>query len=164
MPREELAAERSNEREVILKDRLTAALLRLNEWMTADQAQRVIFNLQHVDETGLLRNQKIHEYLSYGMPLTVERNGRQETPTARFFDFDYPQPNVGLNEYVVTTQFRVRRANERAQTEDDEKVIKPDLVLFVNGIPLVVIEAKSPSLLEVWKTKAVQQTAPLSGS
>ncbi len=157
VPREELAEERSNERGLILKDRLIAALLRLNEWMTADQAQRVIFNLQHVDETGLMRNQKIHEYLSYGMPLTVERNGRQETPTVRFFDFDYPQPTVGLNEYVVTTQFRVRRANERAQTEDDEKVIKPDLVLFVNGIPLVVIEAKSPSLLEVWKTKAVQQ-------
>ena len=80
-----------------------------------------------------------------------------DTPTVRFFDFDHPQPNVGLNEYVVTTQFRVRRANERSTTEDDEKVIKPDLVLFVNGIPLVVIEAKSPSLLEVWKTKAVQQ-------
>ena len=155
--REDLAEERANEREVILKDRLIAALMRLNEWMTVEQAQRVIFNLEHVDETGMLRNQRIHEYLSYGMPLTVERDGRQETPTVRFFDFDHPQPGVGLNEYVVTTQFRVRRANERSATEDDQKVIKPDLVLFVNGIPLVVIEAKSPSLLEVWKTKAVQQ-------
>ena len=155
--REDLAKERSNEREVVLKDRLISALMRLNEWMTADQAQRVIFNLEHIDETGMLRNQRIHEYLSYGMPLTVERGGRQETPTVRFFDFDHPQPGVGLNEYVVTTQFRVRRANERFTSEDDAKVIKPDLVLFVNGIPLVVIEAKSPSLLEVWKSKAVQQ-------
>ena len=157
VPREELAEERSNEREVILKQRLIEALLRLNEWMTTDQAQRVTFNLQHVDETGILRNQRIHEYLSYGMPLTVERNGRQETPTVRFFDFDHPQSGRGLNEYVVTTQFRVRRANERVKTEDDEKVIKPDLVLFVNGIPLVVIEAKSPSLMEEWKRKAVLQ-------
>ena len=155
--RTDMKAERPNERDIILTGRLTEALLRLNQWMTADQAQRVIFNLQHVDETGMRRNQRIHEYLSYGMPITVERDGRQESPTVQFFDFDHPQPNVGLNDYVVTTQFRVRRANERGQSEDDVKVIQPDLVLFVNGIPLVVIEAKSPSLLEVWKTKAVQQ-------
>ena len=160
VPREVLAAEREGEREVLLKGRLTAALRRLNEWMTEDQAQRVIFNLQHVDATGLARNQAIHTYLAYGMPLTIDLEGRQETPTVRFFDFDHPEPGAGLNEYVVTTQFRVRRGNERgggAASEDDEKVIKPDLVLFVNGIPLVVMEAKSPTLMEVWKTKAVKQ-------
>ena len=160
VPREVLAAEREGEREVLLRGRLTAALLRLNAWMTEDQAQRVIFNLQHIDATGLARNQAIHTYLAYGMPLTIDRDGRQETPTVRFFDFDNPEPGTGLNEYVVTTQFRVRRGNERggaASSEDDEKVIKPDLVLFVNGIPLVVLEAKSPSLLEVWRTQAVKQ-------
>lgn len=160
VPREVLAPEREDERGVLLTGRLTRALLRLNEWMTEDQAQRVIFNLQHIDATGLARNQRIHEYLVYGMPLTIDRGGRQETPTVRFFDFDHPEPGVGLNEYVVTTQFRVRRGNERGSertSEDDERVVKPDLVLFVNGIPLVVMEAKSPTLLEVWKTKAVRQ-------
>ena len=160
VPRESLAAEREGEREVLLRGRLTAALLRLNEWMTEDQAQRVIFNLQHVDATGLARNQAIHTYLAYGMPLTIDLEGRQETPTVRFFDFDHPEPDAGLNDYVVSTQFRVRRGNERGgdrASEDDERVVKPDLVLFVNGIPLVVMEAKSPSLLEVWKTQAVKQ-------
>ena len=52
---------------------------------------------------------------------------------------------MGLNEYVVTTQFRVRRGAERAG-DDDRRAVIPDLVLFVNGIPLVVMEAKSPSL------------------
>ena len=92
--------------------------------MTEDQAQRVIFNLQHVDATGLARNQAIHTYLAYGMPLTIDLEGRQETPTVRFFDFDHPEPGAGLNDYVVTTQFRVRRGNERggaAASEDDEK-------------------------------------------
>ena len=160
MPRAVLAAEHEDERGVLLAGRLSAALLRLNEWMTEDQAQRVIFNLQHLDATGLARNQRIHEYLVYGMPLTIDRGGGQETPSVRFFDFDYPEPGAGLNEYVVTTQFRVRRGNERGSAragEDDERAVIPDLVLFVNGIPLVVIEAKSPSLLEVWKTKAVRQ-------
>ena len=158
--REELAAEREGEREVLLTRRLTAALLRLNEWMTEDHAQRVIFNLRNIDASGLARNREIHTYLAYGMPLTIERDARQETPTVRFFDFDHPEPGVGLNDYVVTTQFRVRRASERGgarTSEDDEKVVKPDLVLFVNGIPLVVMEAKSPTLGDVWKTQAVRQ-------
>ena len=73
----------------------------------------------------------------------------------RFFDFDHPEG--GLNEFVVTTQFRVRRGSEKSDTEDDQRVIKPDLVLFVNGIPLVVMEAKSPSLMDVWKSQAVRQ-------
>ena len=41
--------------------------------------------------------------------------------------------------------------------EDDEHMVIPDLVLFVNGIPLVVMEAKSPLLLEAWRSKAVRQ-------
>ena len=160
MPREELAAERNDERDVLLTERLTDTLLRLNEWMTEDHAQRVIFNLRNIDASDLARNREIHTYLAYGMPLTIERDGRQETPTVRFFDFDHPEPGVGLNDYVVTTQFRVRRASERGgarTSEDDEKVVKPDVVLFVNGIPLVVMEAKSPTLGDVWKTQAVRQ-------
>ena len=89
------------------------------------------------------------------MSLTVDTNRGRETPTVRFFDFDHPEG--GLNEYVVTTQFRVRRGNERGRVEDDERMVIPDLVLFVNGIPLVVMEAKSPSLLDVWKSNAVRQ-------
>ena len=64
VPREELAEERDDERDVLLYGRLTAALMRLNQWMTEDQAQRVIFNLQHLEATGLARNQAVHEYLS----------------------------------------------------------------------------------------------------
>ncbi len=49
VPREALAAERGGEREALLKGRLKAALLRLNEWMTEEQAVRVIFDLEHMD-------------------------------------------------------------------------------------------------------------------
>ena len=123
--------------------------------MTEAQADRVIFELEHIDALGMTRNQRVHEYLTYGMPLTIDRSGSQRTRTVRFFDFDHPEG--GLNEFVVTTQFRVRRGNERGGPENDERMVIPDLVLFVNGIPLVVMEAKSPSLLDVWKTKAVRQ-------
>ena len=155
VPRESLAAERGGEREVLLKERLRAALLRLNEWLTEAQADRVIFELENVNATGMTRNQAVHEYLTYGMPLTVDGPRGRDTRTVRFFDFDHPES--GLNEFVVTTQFRVRRGNERDGPEDDERLVIPDLVLFVNGIPLVVMEAKSPSLLDVWKSQAVRQ-------
>ena len=147
--------ERNNERETLLKGRLRTALLRLNEWITEEQAERVIFNLEHVDATGMARNRAVHEYLTYGMPMDVDGQGGRRTRSVRFFDFDHP--DGGLNEFVVTTQFRVRRGNERSNIDDDERMVIPDLVLFVNGIPLVVMEAKSPSLMDVWKSQAVRQ-------
>lgn len=155
VPRETLALERGDEREVLLKGRLKAALMRLNEWMTEEQADRAIFDLEHIDATGMARNQAVHEYLTYGMPLTVDGLRGRDSRIVRFFDFEYP--DGGLNEFVVTTQFRVRRGNERGGPEDDERMVIPDLVLFVNGIPLVVMEAKSPSLMDVWKSQAVRQ-------
>ena len=153
--RDALAEERLDERDVLLRGRLKRALLKLNEWMTEEQAARVIHNLERIEETGMARNQAVHEYLTYGMPLAVDAARGRETRTVRFFDFDHPEG--GLNEFVVTTQFRVRRANERGGPEDDERMVIPDIVLFVNGVPLVVMEAKSPSLMEVWKSRAVRQ-------
>ncbi len=155
VPRETLTAERGDERDVLLRRRLKAALLRLNEWMTEEQAERAVFDLEHVNATGMARNQAVHEYLTYGMPLTIDGPRGRDSRTVRFFDFEHPEG--GLNEFVVTTQFRVRRGSEWDGTEDDERLVIPDLVLFVNGVPLVVMEAKSPSLLEVWKSQAVRQ-------
>ena len=154
VPAEMLASERATEREVLLKDRLRAALLRLNDGLTWEQAERVIHDLERADGIGMARNRMVHEYLTYGMPLTVDGpDGRDRT--VRFFDFD--DPVGGLNEFVVTTQFRVLRGNEKGDLNDDQRVVIPDLVLFVNGIPLVVMEAKSPTWMEVWKTQAVRQ-------
>ena len=119
------------------------------------QAARIIFDLENINAVGMDRNQAVHEYLTFGMPLTVDGPRGRDSRNVRFFDFNHPES--GLNEFVVTTQFRVRRGNERAGLEDDERLVIPDLVLFVNGIPLVVMEAKSPSLMDVWKTRAVRQ-------
>ena len=115
----------------------------------------MIGELEHIDGSGIARNQRVHEDLIYGKPVSTATDSGRQSRIARFFDFDHPEG--GLNEFVVTTQFRVRRGNERRDLEDDQRVVKPDLVLFVNGIPLVVMEAKSPSLLDVWKSKAVRQ-------
>ena len=154
IPREALALEREDEREVLLRGRLRRALLRLNEWMTEDQADRVVFDLEHIDAVGMARNEIVHEYLTYGMPLDTDGPKGRRTRTVRFFDFDHP--DSGLNDFVVTTQFRVLSGSGRGDP-DDERAVIPDLVLFANGIPLVVMEAKSPALHDRWKSKAVSQ-------
>ena len=149
---EVLATDRGEGRDVLLKQRLARALRRLNEWMTEAQAERVLFELEHVEATGMARNQRVHEYLIHGMPLDMDTARGRETRIARFFDFDHP--DSGLNEFVVTTQFRVTRGGF---SENDRSAVIPDLMLFVNGIPLVVMEAKSPSIGDAWKTEAVRQ-------
>ena len=113
VPRDVLAKERAHQRDVLLRGRLKTALLRLNEWMTEEQANRAIFDLEHVDATGMARNSRIHEYLTYGMALTVDSGQGGRTRTVRFFDFDHPES--GLNEFIVTTQFRVRRSSDRGR-------------------------------------------------
>ncbi|MXX01703.1 MAG: type I restriction endonuclease subunit R [Acidimicrobiia bacterium] len=150
VPADQLEQERETEREVLLKSRLIGALLRLNEWMTAEQAKQVINNLEHIQATGMACNQAIHEYLTYGMPLVVDGQSSRNR-NVRFFDFEHPKG--GRNKFVVTTQFRVRRGVEGRSA--DERVIRADLVLFVNGIPLVVMEAKPPTL--GWRSEAVRQ-------
>ena len=150
-----LRVDRGDRREVLLKMRLRDALLRLNEWMTGEQADRVIHELENVNATGMARNQVVHEYLTYGMPLNVDVARGRQTRIVRFFDFE--RPEGGLNEFNVTTQFHVRRSGERGGGVDDERSVIPDLALFVNGIPLVVMEAKSPTLGSEWQSRAVRQ-------
>lgn len=158
VPRDILTPERDGGREVLLKGRLKAALLRLNDWLKDEEANRVIFNLENLDAIGIARNQAAHEVLTYGMAIEVETSSGRRTRTVQFFDFDHPDPRDRRNEFVVSTQMRIRRSNERGDgAEDDERLLIPDLVLFVNGLPLVVIEAKSPTLLDVWRHRAVRQ-------
>ena len=111
VPTETLASERPNERDVLLKDRLRAALPRLNEGLTGAQAERVIHDLERVDGLGMERNRLVHEYLTYGMPLTVNGPGSRDTRTVRFFDFDDPLETGRKARFgvVVTSNHAVMR-------------------------------------------------------
>lgn len=147
-----LAAERGGERDSLLGGRLRAALLRLNEWMTEHEAERVIGRLRRSEGVGVVENRRVHEWLIYGMPFGTGGGSGPRTRSVRFFDFENPEG--GRNDFVVTTQFPARGGRDR---------IVPDLVLFVNGIPLVVMEAKSPTVGPGWKTEAVEQLRRYQG-
>ena len=82
VPRDALTAERGGEREVSAEGAAAgSALLRLNEWMTEAQADRVIFDLEHIDATGMgLGARPVHEYLTYGMPIDRGRTAGKRFP------------------------------------------------------------------------------------
>ena len=150
---EALATDSDRGRSALLQQRLSAALLRLNEWMGEAEAERVIGRLGREEGAGIAENRRVHEQLIYGMSFDADGPGGRRTRTVRFFDFEHP--TGGRNEFLVTTQFRVAGPKD---------TVIPDLVLFVNGIPLVVMEAKSPTVGPRWKTEAVEQLLRYQGA
>lgn len=146
VPAEELLAERGgSERQPVLVSRLERALRRLNPWLTGDALRRAVRAVTHVEAADLMEaNEKAYVALTYGVAVEVEENGRRMSRTVRYFDFEDP----ANNELLVTRQYRV--AGQR-------KVIKPDVVVFVNGVPLAVIECKPPTLGDDWRFEATER-------
>lgn len=134
--------ERTHFGEVLLQSRLREALLRINTneqgepWLDEGRLRQAIGALERLGASKLMEaNQRATELLLAGT--TVEgdpqRDGGRDQ-LIRFIDFDHPK----RNDFLVINQFRV-------DTPGGQSFIVPDLVLFVNGIPLVVVECKSPA-------------------
>jgi len=134
--------ERTTFREVLLGGRLRDAVRRLNldqagqPWLDDRRVSQAVGALERLGARTLLEaNQAATELLLKGTPVEGEparHQGRDQI--ARFIDFEHPE----RNDFLVVNQFRV-------DVPGGQTFIVPDLVLFVNGIPLVVIECKSPS-------------------
>lgn len=134
--------ERESSREVLLKKRIAAALKRLNlrdgrPWLDEARIARVIRDLEQAAGHRLMEtNQSATELLLKG---TVAEGlsdwdfGRPQP--VRFIDFDNP----ANNDFLVINQFKVELTSGRGH-------VIPDAVLFVNGIPLVAAEFKSPGV------------------
>jgi type I restriction enzyme R subunit len=122
--------------EVLVEDHLREALIRLNGEIAVqpDRADDVLYRLRAiimgVRSDGLVKaNEEFAAWLNGERSMPFGEDG--EHVTVHLIDFD----DLEGNEYVVTTQFTYRAgATEK----------RPDLVLLINGIPLVVIEAKTP--------------------
>ena len=145
VPAEDLERERASFKEAILSRRLSKALKRLNLWLTATNVNKAVRAVTQIPAASLAAaNEKIHTSLTYGIALTQDRGRERKSQTVRFLDFD--QPNH--NEWIVTRQYKVLGT---------KKHVIPDVVAFVNGLPLAVIECKSPTIGDAWKTEAVKQ-------
>jgi type I restriction enzyme R subunit len=121
--------------EVLLEQELKEAIIRLNPEITAqpDLADEVIYKLRAVliavNQVGLEKaNEEFFKWMTGEKTMPFGENNRHVP--VRLIDFD----DVTNNSYIVTNQFRVHHRETKI----------PDVVLFINGLPLVVGEAKTP--------------------
>ena len=128
------AAERADYGEVVLRERLRSALARLNPNLPAnalEDAQRRL--TRPVGATLEARNRDFHRMVVAGVTVEyVDADGRVRGAQVRVLDFDESESNdwLAVNQFTV-----VENRHER----------RPDIVLFVNGLPLAVIELKNPA-------------------
>ena len=115
-----------------------------------ENIQSAIQRLKNVKYDGLLKtSESVYDLLTLGVALEQSVEGDLRSFTLNYIDWRNPENNV----YHVTAEFAVERY--RQQPGSQEKTARPDIVLFVNGIPFAVIECKSPKT-EV--AQAVSQT------
>jgi type I restriction enzyme R subunit len=137
--------ERSSRREVVLMASLKKNLAEINPHLTEESIDKAIRRVTHIQAEGLIEaNQKFHQDLVAGISIDQDIGARRQKQTVRFVDFDDPE----RNEFLVVNQFSVRGPKETD---------RPDMVIFINGIPLVVIECKSPVAKRAGITKAIRQ-------
>jgi type I restriction enzyme R subunit len=126
----------------ILRDRLAEAIHAINlgeddlPWLDDAQVDQAVTTLERTTAPGGLvaANEAVMQLLTKGT--TVEGPDGREVPV-HYIDFEHPE----RNNFLAVNQFRVDPPGGR-------KPIHPDIVCFVNGIPLVVIECKSPNVTE----------------
>jgi len=127
----ELLAERAEFGEVVLKTRLRDALARLNPSIDETIIDEVIRKLLHPSHVSLIRNNHTsHNYLVNGVPVDIVRPDGGHGVTVRVIDFENPDNN----DWLVVNQFAVIEGKYNR---------RPDIVIFVNGLPLAVIELKN---------------------
>jgi type I restriction enzyme, R subunit len=123
--------ERESYKDVLLNSRLQAAVQRINLSIPADAQNDALKQIQRLNSPELLtNNEAFHRMLTEGINVTYQKNGSPRGDLVWLIDFKHPENN----EFLAVNQFTVieNGSNKR-----------PDIVLFVNGIPLVVLELKN---------------------
>ena len=141
--------ERADFRAVVLKGRLAAAVQRLNPKLPLAAVDEVVHVATTPTETSLARkNRAFHRLLMDGVKVEfTNAQGEKETDHAQLVDFGNP----ARNDFLVVNQFTV------AGTKQPRR---PDLVVFVNGLPLGIVELKNPAdpNADIWKAYQQLQT------
>ena len=146
--------QRGSSYHVLLRDILRGQLRRLNRYIyagaenefSAANIERAMEDLDEPLTDGLVRtSEKIYDALLLGKsyPETVG-DGKMLSFNLRYIDWEHPENNL----YHVTEEYAV-------ESQDKQHNARPDIVLFINGIPFAVIECKAP---QISVDQAVEQT------
>ena len=133
--------------EVVIVSRLKAALKRLNPWLSDVQIDDLCVQVQnypHPLRQILNNNEEVYDRITEGLSADNEETGEKNCHVnlIDWTDVDaYDGPDATDNDFLAISQYKVRIPGK-------EEHIIPDIVLFVNGLPLVVIECKAPDITE----------------
>ncbi len=144
--------ERANYQQVLLLDRLRSAIARLNPHLPASAREDALQQVRDLGIPALLSaNRHFHQLLVAGVPVRYQKDG--ETRGDRVLLVDWAEPDN--NEWLAVNQYSIKgTGNKNAHTR------RPDIVLFLNGLPVVVIELKNPAdeNADIWKAYDQIQT------
>lgn len=138
IPQDPAESMRTSFNEIVLKEEFYKKLKELNDWITDEQKAYCYRKITEIDKPLIDANHEIHNMLLEGihLPTKNEVTG-EDNPTAKIINFD----NYKKNSFIAINQFRV-------DTNNTKPFIIPDIVCFVNGLPLVVIECKDEDVSE----------------
>ena len=125
--------ERQSFEDVLLLKRLQTAVGRINPKIPADVREEAIKQIQRLNSPELIaNNEAFHRMLTEGIKVSYQKDGNDRGDLVWLIDFNKPENN----DFIVANQFTVieNGVNKR-----------PDIILFVNGLPLVVLELKNPA-------------------
>ena len=123
---------------------LESALIAINPGLPRQAIDEALFKLRNIESGSLVQqNSTFTEYLQTGIEVTFSHDGEEKHDRVRLIDYENPD----RNNFIV--------ANQWTFVERSEK--RPDVVVFVNGLPLVVVELKSPSREKTDVSEAYRQ-------
>lgn len=140
--------ERTDYRHVLLPTQLREALRRLNPDVPTAVLDEVAHHVAKPDHPSLIQsNRAFHEALIDGVPVEVEGEGGRRGDRVRLIDFENP----GRNRFLVVNQFTIQGSRH---------LRRPDLVCFINGLPIAVIELKNAAAeqADIWSAFNQLQT------
>jgi|YNPBryunderm2012_1023409.scaffolds.fasta_scaffold00806_2 type I restriction enzyme R subunit len=125
--------ERESYRDVILKKKFIQAIKTLNPFLTDNLAEEVYEKVRNIDHPDFVVKGKIfYQYLTEGVKLTYREGKEEKTRLVKLIDFKNPENN----EFLVANQFEVEYYHQNGVHR------RPDLVVFINGIPIAIFELK----------------------
>lgn len=138
--------ERTGYGDVVLEKRLTAVLRRLNPDLDDQAISDAVRKLQTVHMPSIVdTNQAVHRFFANGIDVEVQKkDGSFGTEIVQLFDFAHPDKN----DWLAVNQFTIIEG-------DYER--RPDIVVFVNGLPIAVVELKNPADESATIWSALQQ-------
>lgn len=145
---ENFKKERANFKQTILENRLKFSLIKINPNIPQKKIDSSVIQILNPSITDLFNcNREMHSWLVKGLKITYMIDDQEIGDQLKLIDFD----NLENNDFLIVNQFEVK---------GDKRIRRPDVVVFVNGLPLSVIEFKNPANIkaDVWSAFNQLQT------